>query len=244
VRAAKAKAKVSLLMLLLTAMMSSSGSSPRRSTVLLSHAFSFPYAAGPRASTDSTDRRRRRQHRRRRRQATAMLLSLSKARQQNYQSQSSELVESAPPQQYPDKHDANANVIFSMLENSEYGNRRQLLRRTAVGAALAAICIGASVLPPPDAASAAESADSSSATIWMTGKPPRVPGKKPKDKGDVSGTRKDPSFLRSLSDCKAQCENVVGPDGYAKSKEECLSECQDICCTTYEQCTFGIVPRI
>jgi hypothetical protein len=81
-------------------------------------------------------------------------------------------------------------------------------------------------------------------TIWLTGKDPKVPGKKPRDKNDVSGTRKDPNFLRSLADCKNQCENTIGSDGYAKTKEECLSECQDICCTTYQQCTFAIVQRI
>jgi len=81
-------------------------------------------------------------------------------------------------------------------------------------------------------------------TIWLTGKAPKVPGQKPKDKGDTSGTKKDPNFLRSISDCKSQCENTPGPDGLARSKEDCLSDCQDICCTTYEQCTFAIVPRI
>lgn len=79
--------------------------------------------------------------------------------------------------------------------------------------------------------------------IWKTGKSPIVPGQKPRDKSDVKGTRKDPSFLRSISDCKSKCENTPGPEGLAKSKEECLAECQDICCTTYEQCTFAIVPR-
>lgn len=81
-------------------------------------------------------------------------------------------------------------------------------------------------------------------TIYKSGKTPIVPDQKPKDKNDTSGTRKDTSFLRSISNCKSQCETVVGSDGYARSKEECLSDCQDICCTTYEQCTFGIVPRI
>jgi hypothetical protein len=81
-------------------------------------------------------------------------------------------------------------------------------------------------------------------TLWITGKAPKIPGQKQKDKNDVSGTRKDPNFLRSLSDCKGQCERTPTSDGYAKSKEDCLSECQDICCATYEQCTFGIVPRI
>jgi hypothetical protein len=90
----------------------------------------------------------------------------------------------------------------------------------------------------------AESAADEGDTIWQTGKPPKVPGQKPRDKNDVRGTRKDPNFLRSLADCKNQCENTSGPDGLSKPKEQCLSECQDICCTTYEQCTFGIVPRI
>mmetsp|Transcript_11778 Transcript_11778/g.21773 ORF Transcript_11778/g.21773 Transcript_11778/m.21773 type:complete len:170 (-) Transcript_11778:154-663(-) len=80
-------------------------------------------------------------------------------------------------------------------------------------------------------------------TIYKTGKAPIVPGQKPKDKGDVKGTKKDPSFLRSISDCKVKCESSPGPDGLAKTAQECLAECQDICCTTYEQCTFAIVPR-
>ena len=75
-------------------------------------------------------------------------------------------------------------------------------------------------------------------TIYNTGKAPKVPGAKPKDKNDYSGTKKDPNFLRSIADCKNQCESK------GKPKDDCLSSCQDICCTTYEQCTFGIVPRI
>mmetsp|Transcript_20443 Transcript_20443/g.26355 ORF Transcript_20443/g.26355 Transcript_20443/m.26355 type:complete len:176 (-) Transcript_20443:97-624(-) len=94
------------------------------------------------------------------------------------------------------------------------------------------------------ASSPATAADEVKKTVYLTGKSPQVPGQKPKDKNDTSGTRRDPSFLRSLSDCKSQCENKVGPDGFFRPKEDCLSECQDICCATYEQCTFGIVPRI
>jgi len=92
----------------------------------------------------------------------------------------------------------------------------------------------------PLVVSAADSGD----TIWKTGKSPQIPGQKPKDKSDTKGTRKDPSFLRSISDCKGKCENSPGPDGLARSSTECLSACQDICCTTYEQCTFAIVPRL
>ncbi|KAL7523304.1 hypothetical protein ACHAWF_000467 [Thalassiosira exigua] len=89
----------------------------------------------------------------------------------------------------------------------------------------------------------ASAADNGGDVIWKTGKAPVVPGQKPKDKGDVKGTKKDPSFLRSVSDCRSQCENTRSPDGLARTSSECLSACQDICCTTYEQCTFAIVPR-
>ena len=93
----------------------------------------------------------------------------------------------------------------------------------------------------PLVASAADSGD----TIWKTGKSPQIPNQKPKDKSDsTKGTRKDPSFLRSISDCKGKCESSPGPDGLARSSTECLSACQDTCCTTYEQCTFAIVPRL
>jgi hypothetical protein len=127
------------------------------------------------------------------------------------------------------------------LRRDRYNHRRMFLLLASV--IPAALTIGSA----PSRALAADGKaqqDPSAATVWLSGKPPRIPGSKPKDKNDVSGTRKDPSFLRSIADCKNQCENVAGPDGLSKSKEECLSECQDICCTTYEQCTFAIVPRI
>lgn len=120
------------------------------------------------------------------------------------------------------------------VDDEESLSRRRLLAR-ATATALSTLAAAATV--PLGACSAED-------TIWLTGKVPVVPGQKVKDKNDVSGTRKDPNFLRSLSDCKNQCENTLGSDGYAKTKEECLSECQDICCTTYQQCTFGIVQRI
>lgn len=131
-----------------------------------------------------------------------------------------------------------ARELWALKDDASFSNdkgtvSRRLLFRNVVSS----VVLGTTVVSQKQPARAED-------TIWRTGKPPQIPGQKPKDKGDVSGTRKDPSFLRSLSDCKNQCENSVGPDGYAKTKEECLSECQDICCTTYETCTFAIVPRI
>ena len=110
-------------------------------------------------------------------------------------------------------------------------------RRSAISSVVTlgsiAIMLGAS-------SEGALATDASESTIWKTGRAPIVPGQKPKEKGDTKGTRKDPSFLRSVSDCRAKCETTPG---FAKTSAECLAECQDISCTTYEQCTFAIVPR-
>lgn len=115
--------------------------------------------------------------------------------------------------------------------------RRDFLARIALGNSVVLL----STLFPsaPSIAAATEQ----QFTVYNTGKAPIVPGQKPKDKSDTKGTKRDPNFLRSISDCKAQCEQSNGPDGYARSKEECLELCQDICCKTYEQCTFAITPR-
>jgi hypothetical protein len=120
---------------------------------------------------------------------------------------------------------------------------RQRWLRSFLGLGVAAISSG---IVSQDAVAAAPPAAGSDQkdTIWLTGKDPVVPGQAPRDKNDVKGTRKDPNFLRSLADCKTQCENPAGSDGLARTKETCLSECQDICCQSYQQCTFGIVPRI
>jgi hypothetical protein len=112
-------------------------------------------------------------------------------------------------------------------------NRRRFLENLALGVTITTLSAAT--------AHKAAAASDGGPTIWLTGKAPRAPGQKPQDKSDTRGTRKDPSFLRSISDCKSQCEQSSGT--LARTKEECLQDCQDICCTTYEQCTFAIVPR-
>jgi hypothetical protein len=160
-----------------------------------------------------------------------------------------------------DHHRVSAAATTRDYDDGEYndGNpaaaapcsRREWMR--SAFSSLIATTVGFSVVggsnpEPAVAAAAASSSPSSSSgggeyTIWKTGRAPIVPGQKPRDKDDVKGTRKDPNFLRSVSDCKVKCENTPGPDGLSRSSTECLSACQDICCTTYEQCTFAIVPR-
>ena len=127
--------------------------------------------------------------------------------------------------------------------NSEMVARRAFVKNLASVVAIGASSVAA-ITGSPEEAQAAASSSYVPGTIWQTGKQPKVPGQKPKDKNDTSGTRKDGNFLRSIADCKSQCENSTGPDGLSRSKEECLSDCQDICCKTYEQCSFAIVPRI
>jgi len=126
---------------------------------------------------------------------------------------------------------------------SRNGSRR-LFFLTARSSIVLLVVAGTALGSAGAALAATDDAPGQEATVWLTGKAPRVPGQKPRDKNDVRGTRRDPNFLRSVSDCKNQCQNTAGPDGLARTKEECLSDCQDICCTTYEQCTFAIVPRI
>ena len=62
-----------------------------------------------------------------------------------------------------------------------------------------------SFLPQEDTqAYAATGTVEKEAIVWKSGKTPVIPGKKPKDKNDTSGTRKDGDFLRSISQCKVR----------------------------------------
>ena len=54
------------------------------------------------------------------------------------------------------------------------------------------------------------------------------------------GTKKDYNYLRCLSGCLARCEAPPSPGGQGKERGECLQDCRDDCCDTYEQCTYVI----
>lgn len=125
------------------------------------------------------------------------------------------------------------SIAPKTVETSVQNTRRRFFMNAAIIFGSTAITTASSV-----------AAETTTATKYISGKTPQVPGEKKKKSDDTKGTRKDPNFLRSVSDCKNQCQTTPGSDGYSRSKEECLSECQDICCTSYEQCSFNIVPRI
>uniref|UniRef100_A0A7S2UWJ7 SREBP regulating gene protein n=1 Tax=Fibrocapsa japonica TaxID=94617 RepID=A0A7S2UWJ7_9STRA len=99
-------------------------------------------------------------------------------------------------------------------------------RRAAVATALAA-SLGV-ILPP-----AFSPADAADERLWLSGK-----GDKPKDSKDTKGTKKDINFLRCLSNCLAVCQKPTS--GVQRDRSECLEDCRDECCQTYEQCTYTI----
>ena len=76
------------------------------------------------------------------------------------------------------------------------------------------------------------------AKLWISGKSDI----NRKDLADKTGTKKDTKFLRCLSNCVSDCQKPTG--GQPKDRDECLLECQEGCCTTYEQCTCTLNPGL
>ncbi|CEL93616.1 unnamed protein product [Vitrella brassicaformis CCMP3155] len=83
-------------------------------------------------------------------------------------------------------------------------------------------------------ASAAEGGEGEK-RLWISGKSTE-PKKDPKAR---EGTKRDPKFLKCLSQCLSECKKP-GSYGYSKSEDECLEDCRDECCFTYEQCSYAI----
>eukprot|EP00614_Pseudopedinella_elastica_P021841 CAMPEP_0172640008 /NCGR_PEP_ID=MMETSP1068-20121228/221025_1 /TAXON_ID=35684 /ORGANISM="Pseudopedinella elastica, Strain CCMP716" /LENGTH=153 /DNA_ID=CAMNT_0013453285 /DNA_START=27 /DNA_END=488 /DNA_ORIENTATION=- len=88
------------------------------------------------------------------------------------------------------------------------------------------------------AAASLAAPSASQAKVWLSGKS-ETPKK---DKEDRSGTRKDPKFLRCLSNCVSDCQRIGS--GSNKDRDTCLLECQDGCCFTYEQCSATLNPNL
>jgi hypothetical protein len=80
--------------------------------------------------------------------------------------------------------------------------RRNMFQKLIVSSTAFALLAGESSLSSASAAAEKEP------TIWKSGKEPIIQGKKPRDKNDTSGTRKDGEFLRSLSQCKVSKVNM------------------------------------
>ena len=100
-------------------------------------------------------------------------------------------------------HDHNDNITNNSISTSSSSpsSRRDAFKKIAI-TSIAAFGFGLPSLQQDDNNTAFAAEEKKGATIWKSGKEPIVPGKKPRDKNDVSGTRKDPDFLRSIATCK------------------------------------------
>ena len=106
--------------------------------------------------------------------------------------------------------------------------------RTAAAATTLAALLPLLNLPEMPGSGIAYAAEPSGAAalIWKSGKNPT-----PSDPNDPKkGTKKDSSFLRCLSGCKQDCQKP----GEGAAKLDCVQDCQDQCCSTYEQCSFKV----
>ena len=84
----------------------------------------------------------------------------------------------------------------------------------------------------PLASTNAIAVDVSANVIYKSGKNPI-----PVDANDPTvGSKKDINFLRCMSNCKSKCQ--LPGEGLAKA--DCVQDCQDQCCDSYEQCSFKI----
>jgi len=110
----------------------------------------------------------------------------------------------APPNQLTTrKFNSKTTKIMMMDKSRDIDSNAEFSRRNALSSFTKNLLllggVSSMALTKTQPALAEEAAKD---TIFLTGKSPKVPGQKPKDKSDVSGTRKDPKFLRSVSDCK------------------------------------------
>mmetsp|Transcript_28775 Transcript_28775/g.54328 ORF Transcript_28775/g.54328 Transcript_28775/m.54328 type:complete len:134 (+) Transcript_28775:3-404(+) len=100
------------------------------------------------------------------------------------------------------------------------------VEKHALPSLVALSIVTSSALPLP-----AFSVPPPSPTTFISGKSPTPP-----KENSTKGTRKDPTFLRAVSQCKSECEIKSSLD-----KTECLQKCQDAVCGSYEQCSFAII---
>ena len=89
-------------------------------------------------------------------------------------------------------------------------------------------------IPLSSVALTAENSITTSTTIqkviYKSGKSPiGLPSSK-------TDSKKDISFLRCMSNCKTSCQRP----GEGLARVDCVQDCQDQCCTSYEQCSFKI----
>lgn len=117
------------------------------------------------------------------------------------------------------------------------------LHRTAfISVAVVASLLFGLHAPALSAEQGKQSASSTVVRIYKSGKTPQAvdgpsSSSSSKSSGDSkAGSRKDTDFLRRMSNCKTICQRP----GEGLAKIDCVQDCQDQCCESYEQCSFKI----
>ena len=97
------------------------------------------------------------------------------------------------------------------------------------------------ITPYHSSAHAVASISGAQTFIYKTGKAPYLVSTGSSDSATSKddkypGSKKDSSFLRSMSNCKTRCQQP----GEGLAKNDCVQDCQDQTCNSYEQCSFRI----
>ena len=119
-------------------------------------------------------------------------------------------------------------------------NRSDPLHRTAfISVTVAAsLLFGLNAIPPAWSAEQGKQS-ASNVMIYKSGKTPQAvdgPSSSRSPGDSKAGSRKDIDFLRRMSNCKTICQRP----GEGLAKIDCVQDCQDQCCDSYEQCSFKI----
>ena len=134
------------------------------------------------------------------------------------------IIQSINNREYIRQYTNNIGKLFA-IKNSEYfKNLRNVINVSN------AIVIFFCILSVPHFSNAKDL--ESSVTIYRSGKNPDAQS----NKDSKVGTKKDINFLRCMSNCKSQCQ--LPGEGLVKT--DCVQDCQDQCCDSYEQCSFKI----
>jgi hypothetical protein len=123
-------------------------------------------------------------------------------------------------------------VLFAALIAAAGG---VAMARRRFGRAATAAATAAAAQPAFAVATASKPVDPN-AQRYVSGKNPKGKNKE----GDMTGTKKDGSYLRCLANCADTCGRADPNRAFQKTRSECLNACRDECCATYEQCTYQI----
>ena len=104
-------------------------------------------------------------------------------------------------------------------------------KRAIVKTAVTTLFFGSSILPTI-------AVPTTQVYVYKSGKAPYLASGSASDSKDdkYPGSKKDSTFLRALSSCKTRCQQP----GEGLAKNDCVQDCQDQTCMSYEQCSFRI----